>query len=255
MVHPRIRPSPVFLLVLALTAVGGDLAWTAVEETRTARIGVFLFVVAGSVATLSLHEFAHALTAFLSGDREVEQRGYLTLNPLRYTHPLLSVALPVLFIAIGGFGLPGGAVYLRPHLFRANWQRAVVSFAGPAVNLAAAVVLLAVLRTSWPWHAHESFFAALAFLALLQITMAVLNLLPIPGLDGFGIISPYLDQGVRRGAEQIGAFGILIVLGLLQVHSFNVAFFHAVRWLFELSGVPSDEAATGFRLLRFWMAS
>ena len=74
---------------------------------------MFLLVVAGWVVTLCLHEFAHAYMAWRHGDHDVEVRGYLTLNPLKYSHPLLSIGLPVLFIALGGIGLPGGAVYLQ----------------------------------------------------------------------------------------------------------------------------------------------
>ena len=130
-----IRPSPIFLAVLAVTAAGGYLAWQATAATRTARLGVFLFILAGWVVTVCVHEFAHAYLAWRFGDREVEARGYLTLNPLKYSHPVLSILLPVLFIAIGGIGLPGGAVYLHPHRFRSNAQRALVSLSGPAVNV------------------------------------------------------------------------------------------------------------------------
>ena len=57
----RVRPSPVFLGLLAATALGGYLSWTATADDRTTRLGVFLFILAGWVVTLSLHEFAHAL--------------------------------------------------------------------------------------------------------------------------------------------------------------------------------------------------
>ena len=70
-------------------------------------------MVFGWLVSLCLHEFGHAYTAWKYGDRDVEVRGYLTLNPLKYTNPLLSLGLPVLFIALGGIGLPGGAVYVR----------------------------------------------------------------------------------------------------------------------------------------------
>ena len=62
---------------------------------------MFIFVVAGWFVSLCLHEFAHAYTAWRFGDHDVEVRGYLTLNPLKYSHPLLSLGLPVLIIAAG----------------------------------------------------------------------------------------------------------------------------------------------------------
>ena len=107
-----VRPSPIFLAILALTATGGVLAWIPTDTNRPlAYIGVFIFVLAGWVVTLFLHEFAHAFTAWRYGDHDVPVRGYLTLNPLKYSNPLLSIGLPVLFLAIGGIGLHGGAVF------------------------------------------------------------------------------------------------------------------------------------------------
>ena len=71
---------------------------------------MFVFVVFGWLVSLCLHEFGHAYTAWRYGDQDVEVRGYLTLNPLKYANPLLSLGVPLLFIALGGIGLPGGAV-------------------------------------------------------------------------------------------------------------------------------------------------
>ena len=62
---------------------------------------MLLFVVAGWLVSLSLHEYAHALVAYRAGDRGVAERGYLTLNPLKYTHPVLSIVLPVVFLLLG----------------------------------------------------------------------------------------------------------------------------------------------------------
>src|SRR6185312_3540011 len=98
----------------ALTAVGGVLAWfSAGVVGPLAYVGVFIFVVAGWVVTLCLHEFGHAYSAWRFGDHDVPVRGYLTLNPFKYSNPLLSIVIPVVIIAIGGIGLPGGAVWVR----------------------------------------------------------------------------------------------------------------------------------------------
>ena len=63
--------------------------------------------------SLCLHEYAHARTALHSGDISIGAKGYLTLNPLKYTHALLSIVLPVIFVIMGGIGLPGGAVFIE----------------------------------------------------------------------------------------------------------------------------------------------
>ena len=90
--HQSVRPSPIFLALVAITALGGVLAWLAAATVRPmAYVGVFIFVIAGWLVSLCLHEFAHAFTAWRFGDHDVEVRGYLTLNPLKYSHPLLSL--------------------------------------------------------------------------------------------------------------------------------------------------------------------
>ena len=130
------------------------MAWMAAQNTRPlAYAGVFLFVIAGWVVSLCLHEFGHAYTAWRFGDHDVAARGYLTLNPLKYSSPLLSLGLPLLFIALGGIGLPGGAVYIRTGLMTPR-QRTLVSLAGPLANLVLAVLLLGAARLFYdPKHA------------------------------------------------------------------------------------------------------
>ncbi|MFC9362024.1 site-2 protease family protein [Rhodococcus sp. NPDC057014] len=247
-----VRPSPVFLLVVAVAVAGGVLAWRAERESVLGHVGVFLLVVAGWVVTLCLHEFAHAYTAWRHGDTDVEVRGYLTLNPAKYSHPLLSIGLPVLFIALGGIGLPGGAVYLRTGLFPPKVQ-ARVSLAGPAVNLVSAIVLLAVIRWFGLGGDHLVFWTGLSFLAFLQVMATVLNLLPVPGLDGYAALAPFLPPRTRRSVDQFTPYGLLILVALLFVPSINVVFFDVIYRLFELSGVPESYAQYGNYLMRFWL--
>ncbi len=247
-----VRPSLVFLLVLALALLSGWLCWTATGDSRSTRVAVFLFILAAWVISLSLHEFAHAYLAWRFGDHDVEARGYLTLNPMRYAHPVLSILLPVLFIAIGGIGLPGGAVWLHPERFRTDLQRALVAIAGPLVNLVLAAVLILLAGNQVQTSTHIVFWLAVSGLGLLQLMAAVLNLLPIPGLDGYGAIEPSLDRNFRQFAEQVKPFGLLIVFALLQVTTINRAFFRLIYWLYDLSGQSHANAEVGLELLRFW---
>ncbi|WP_408639294.1 site-2 protease family protein [Nocardia yamanashiensis] len=247
-----VRPSPVFLLVVALTVAGGVLAWNSELLSKQAELGVFLMVVAGWIVSVCLHEFGHAYVAWRAGDREVELRGYLTLNPLKYSHPLLSIALPVLFIAIGGFALPGGAVYVHSHAFSPRTQR-ILSAAGPAANAACAVVLLIIIKIWGDANEHAAFWFGLSYLAFLQITATVLNLIPVPGTDGYGILEPSLSYQTRRSLDQIKPYGVLILVALLFVPELNALFFDAVHGLFDLSGIPSRWPAYGGTLTRFWL--
>jgi len=251
--HQSVRPSPVFLALVAITAVGGVLAWTAAQSTGpAARIGVFILVIGGWLVSLCLHEFGHAYTAWRFGDSDVEARGYLTLNPLKYSHPLLSLGLPLLFIALGGIGLPGGAVYLRTG-FMTPRQRTLVNLAGPFANFVLAIVLLGATRLFFD-HDHAVFWAGVAFLGFLQVTALVLNLLPIPGLDGYAALEPHLSESTRRALEPVRQFGFMILLVLLIAPGLNRWFFSGVFWIFDLFGVPRGLAGFGSELTRFWSA-
>lgn len=248
-----VRPSPIFLAIVAVTVLGGVLAWLAAESVRPlAYVGVFIFVIAGWLVSLCLHEFGHAFTAWRFGDHDVAVRGYLTLNPLKYSSPLLSLGLPLLFIALGGIGLPGGAVYVNTGYMTPR-QRSLVNLAGPAANLVLAIGLLAATRLFYD-PAHGVFWSAVAFLGFLQITALLLNLLPIPGLDGYGALEPHLSPETQRAVAPAKQFGFLILLVLLLAPALNQWFFSVVFWFFELSGVPAGLASIGGQLTRFWSA-
>jgi Zn-dependent protease len=254
--HPQasVRPSPVFLAIVALTAVGGWLAWASAAEFRAplAYAGVFVFVIAGWVVSLSLHEFGHAFTAWRFGDRDIAVRGYLTLNPFKYANPLLSLGLPVLITLFGGIGLPGGAVWVRTSFMTVR-QKSIVSLAGPAMNVLLAVLLLVTTRLFYD-PAHLVFWAGVAFLGFLQITGAVLNLLPVPGLDGYGALEPHLSPETQRALEPAKPWAFFVFLLLLIATPLNQYFFAVVGWFFDLSGVNSGLIGAGFSLTRFWSA-
>ncbi|MFV0495270.1 site-2 protease family protein [Mycobacterium sp.] len=249
--HASVRPSPIFLGLVAATAAGGTIAWTAGSLlSPQAYAGVFVFVIAGWLVSLCLHEFGHAYTAWRFGDHGVAVRGYLTLDPRRYSHIGLSLVLPIVFTVLGGIGLPGAAVYLQT-AFMAPVRRTLISLAGPAANLCLAAVLLGSIRLFYD-PAHVVFSAGLAFLGFLQITALVLNLLPIPGLDGYNALEPYLSPETQRAVAPAKPYGVLILFFLLISPGLNRWFFGVVYWLFGLSGVPPRLAMAGDALTRFW---
>lgn len=244
-----VRPSPLFLALLAVTAAGGALAWLAGTSVRPmAYVGVFTFVIAGWLVSLCLHEFGHAVTAWRFGDHDAAVRGYLTLDPRRYSHPALSLLLPMVVIALGGIGLPGAAVYLRTWFMTPN-RRTLVSLAGPAANLVLAVLLLTITRLFYD-PAHAVLWAGVAFLGFLQLTAVVLNVLPIPGLDGYDALEPHLSPETQRAVAPAKQWGLFILLFLLLPAGHW--FFGAVLWLFDFSGVPTWLVSAGNVLTRFW---
>ena len=247
------RVSPVFLgLVAAMIGVGVYLYQVA----EPSPVGIFAFVTIGWVISLALHEFGHALMAYFGGDYTVAERGYLTLNPLKYTHPVLSIVMPVIFLLLGGIGLPGGAVYVQMGAIRSRWMQSVVSAAGPAANGLFAIVLALpfLLVADVAFFAENLYFwSAIALLIFLQITAIFLNLLPMPGLDGFGILAPWLPDSIHRMLAPVYSFGYLLLIFLFwYVDAFSSVFW-AVVWLalLELNVYP-DLVEIGFSLYRFW---
>jgi Zn-dependent protease len=242
-----VRVSPVFAIPVAAMLIGGIGLWTGAAPGLILPLSI-LFVVGGWVTSLCIHEFGHAFIAFLGGDRSVASAGYLSLNPLKYTHPVLSIALPVVFLLIGGIGLPGGAVYLNERAIRNDRWRSLASAAGPIANLLFAALI------GWPFLVFQgapaggdaSFWAALAFLVFLQITAVVLNLIPIPPFDGFGIIAPWLSIEVRILANRLGMLPLLLLFFLLwQGGPVSSLFWNGVYALTNLLNVPQDLISVG----------
>lgn len=244
--------SPIFLGLVAIMAVSGWGVWTGFSNSPG--FAVFLFVVSGWVVSLCLHEYAHARTALHGGDISIGAKGYLTLNPLKYTHALLSIVLPVIFVILGGIGLPGGAVFIERGRISGRWKHSLISAAGPLTNVLFAVALMLPFTFGVvPLDlAHAPFSSALAFLAMLQVTAAILNLLPVPGLDGYGVIEPWLSYRTRRQLEPFGQFGLLAVFGVLWIPEVNVAFFGFIDSVTAAFGIPDGLSGLGHAYFQFW---
>ncbi|NUK26323.1 site-2 protease family protein [Streptomyces lunaelactis] len=248
--HADRRISPVFLGIVAVMAVTGWAVWS--DFSAGLGVAVFLFVTSAWVVSLCLHEYAHARTALHGGDISVGEKGYLTLNPLKYTHALLSIVLPVVFVILGGIGLPGGAVFIERGRIRGRWKHSLISAAGPLTNVLFAVVCTAPFWLNALNGVPLGFRFALAFLALLQVTAAILNFLPVPGLDGYGVIEPWLSHKIRRQVEPYAPFGLLAVFGVLFIPEVNYAFFDAINAILRGLGVSEAETYCGQDFYRFW---
>ena len=186
------------------------------HEQQTLHNMIALIVCIGWIFSLCLHEFGHAIVAYWGGDRSVKDKGYLTFNPLKYTDPGLSLALPLFFLLLGGIALPGGAVYIDRSRLRSRLWDSGVSAAGPLASLLAAVGFSFPFWSGWVTReTFHWFWSAIAFLIFLDIYVVLINLLPIPPLDGYGIIDPWLPQHIQRKCRQFGKYGILVLVGLL----------------------------------------
>ncbi|GAA1969473.1 site-2 protease family protein [Kitasatospora viridis] len=253
------RISPVFWVLLAILGTSGWAVWSGYGAPG---FGVFLLVVAGWMVSLCLHEYAHARTALHGGDITVGAKGYLTLNPLKYANGMLSFVMPVIFVLLGGIGLPGGAVYIERGRIQGRLKHSLISAAGPLVNVLFALVLLIPVGQGWlddtpgvatvRGYELHTFPVALSYLAMLQVSAALLNLLPVPGLDGYGIIEPWLSLKTRRAVEPFAPYGLLAVFIVLWQSKVNTWFFNLVFQIMDLFQVHAIYAGLGQVLFRFW---
>ena len=182
--------------------------------------------------------------------------------------------MPLVFLAMGGIGLPGGAVYIERHRLRNKWWGAAVSAAGPISNLIFGLVLglpfifgLVDPNTiafnylnDFPGQGvfdKPDFWNAIAFLIWLQITAVLFNLLPIPPLDGFGIIEPFLDGRTSSQLRQVGfSGGIFLVFFLFwYVEPVNRAFFDMVYGVSDVLDIPRWMVQLGREAFMFWRDS
>jgi Zn-dependent protease len=153
-------------------------------------------------------------------------------------------------------------VYLQPHAFRTKAQRSLASAVGPLTNVAFAIVLILFAKSQAPASVLYApgastgqlrFWSAVAFLGLLQLTAAVLNLLPVPGLDGYGIIEPYLDPETRRVGDKIKPWGLLgVILIVFYLKPLKNAFFDLVDAIYR--GIGGDDLlpAIGNEFFKWW---
>ena len=203
------------------------------------------------IFSLCLHEFSHALVAYLGGDYTVREKGYLTFNPLKYTHPLFSIVLPLLFLVMGGIGLPGGAVYIERWRIRNRFMLSLMSLAGPLSNLLVAIVLGLVLRfwTSMP----TTYLPGLSFLLVLQVSAVLFNSIPLPPFDGYNVLEPFLNPVIREQMARFANIAIWVILLMFWfVPAVSNSFWETVFTVSTLLGVDWGWVVAGLERFRFW---
>ncbi len=179
-----------------------------------------VFGIAILILSIIVHEVAHGVAADRLGDPTARYAGRLTLNPIPHIDPMGSVIIPLVTYFSGGFifGWAKPVPYNPFNLRHGTWGEALVALAGPASNILIATLFGLLIRFA---PLSESFVGISALIVLVNINLAIFNLVPIPPLDGSKILFALLPlsmQRVRYFLEQWGFFLVIIfVLFLWKV--------------------------------------
>jgi Zn-dependent protease len=178
---------------------------------------------------ITVHEASHGWAALKMGDPTAYHMGRITLNPIRHIDPIGTILLPAMLIIMGqppfGWAKP---VPVNPmNLKNPRKDNLIISIAGPASNIAVAVVAFIILKIILnlnPSLFYGGGFATLLpaiidilyLTVLLNVILAFFNLIPIPPLDGSGVVMGLISEEAAQKYEQIRPYGFFILILLIM---------------------------------------
>ncbi len=173
---------------------------------------------------ITVHEVAHGWMAKKLGDPTAMMMGRLTLNPIKHIDPIGTVLVPILLSMMGGFlfGWAKPVPVTWENLKNPKRDMALVAIAGPAANLVMALLWALVIKIgfllsgTFDWLANPMIAMGQAGI-LINILLMVLNLLPLPPLDGGRIVTSLLPGPMAWKFSRIEPYGFFILLGLLAL--------------------------------------
>jgi len=180
---------------------------------------------------LTVHEWAHAWVARLQGDFTAEDRGRLSLNPIRHIDIFGTILVPILLLVSTrgrvGFGW-ARPVPVNPYNFKSPRRGVLwVSLAGPLSNICLATACGLIIRIAGLSVSQPLGFI-LASLTIINLYLAFFNLIPVPPLDGSGVVTSLLPIHLAERYEHLGRYGLLVLVALIFIGLVNV-----------LAGVPA----------------
>ena len=181
-------------------------------------------IIPAAFFTIVLHEMAHGFVAYLLGDRTAKNAGRLTLNPIKHIDVWGLIAM-ILFKFGWAKPVPVNPCYFKNR----RGGMALTAFAGPASNLLLATAALLILKilSSIPIASEfvfELILGAATFVqifAILNVGLAIFNLIPIPPLDGSKILNSILPERIYFKIMRYEQYGFIILILLLNIPIFN----------------------------------
>lgn len=177
---------------------------------------IIIFSILVLIVSVVVHEVAHGYAAYRFGDMTAKYQGRLSFNPIRHIDPFGSIILPFIMALLPGNLILGWAkpVPINPYNFkRRKLGEFVTAFAGPLSNILIASFFILLIRFSGTIGMSDIFIQLSVLIVLINSILALFNLIPIPPLDGYRIVSLLLPQGSVEKFEIFAQrFGIFIVL-------------------------------------------
>jgi len=177
--------------------------------------GIFYIIVL--IMSVVVHEFAHGYTAYLLGDNTARQSGRLTLNPLKHLDPFGSVILPLLLVLMNAGFVIGWArpvPYNPSNLRNEKKGTFLVAIAGILANLIIAILFGLLMRfaPTLGIYIPSSFYEITKIIVVLNLVLALFNLIPIPPLDGSKILFSFLPFKYRYIENFLEKWGMFLLL-------------------------------------------
>jgi len=197
----------------------------------------FIFYLAVLIMSVVIHEISHGYAAYLLGDPTAKYADRLTLNPLKHLDFVGSILVPfLLYISHAGFmfGWAKPVPYNPYNLKNQKWGPAVVGLAGPFSNLCLALVFGLVIRFGgFLFFLPASFFEIALMIVVVNVALAVFNLVPIPPLDGSKLLYALLPYHLQRDfGAVLEQYGFIILLFFIMF--FSGAIYPVVAFLVRL---------------------
>ncbi len=194
-----------------------------------------IFFIAILIMSVIIHEISHGYVAYMLGDPTAKLAGRLTLNPVSHIDPLGSIIVPTLMALIPGgiiFGWAKPVPYNPYNLKNQKWGTALVASAGAISNLFIALIFGMLVRYAEVLSLSGPFLQISGMIVILNIVLAVFNLIPIPPLDGSKVLFSILPVKFHYIQEFLEKYWIFLIFSLIFFAGDII--FPAVNFIFHL---------------------